>query len=248
MNKPRLKPQEVLLMVLPVGVLAVIGIWMRGKSGPTLQMSGPFKFIVEETKFEPVTALEASSGYNTKLVVVLNHEGSTPAWWGGGSLGTTGCGIGSDPHKPEQFESRKKPGCWISGGALTYKEEQVIKSYHRPDRTSPMSIHAPHWDEKRQRYKMKFNMALNEVPEKVGEVTLKGALAAGLSATTAFSIVVRKAGEKIPEAKVSRYSPAALDKVEINNSGSETMVTLVLRDKEQSPPRNTEWWRGMVTK
>jgi len=186
----------------------------------------PFALIVQEVQFVPVSPYEVADGYDTKVVVVLDHVGPTPSWWGGSN---DNLGVGS-----------------YADEALYYQMGVRRQRARPPDSWTAPFLWAPIWDEARQRYVATYLVDLAHVPAHSGPVMLRGHLAVGmmrfqqkpLSPAILVSIPVRRPGQVVFVPPVSHDPMLTIEDVQMTkytqakrvfNGGTDTRVLVMLQ-------------------
>ena len=192
----KLKPREWFLIAFPtLLILGALFTQLRPDATRALlwRFFPPHRFYVEKIEFPQLTPYEVSRGYDTKVLVVLNHGGERPAWW----------------NKQNSSMARQIPN---QLGEMKNGQWQAIPR-------NLAQISEPHYDMTRDRYLATCYLALSRIPPSDEPLLLRSQTAIGLwdnqpeSAVVPFDAVVRTPQQIIKVPPVSRQPAIRLDRV-----------------------------------
>ena len=192
----KLKPLEWFLIAFPtLLILGALFTQLRPDATRAIlwRFFPPHRFYVEKIEFAPLIPYEVSRGYDTKVLVVLNHGGARPKWWNA----QTG---------------------WVSkdlAGQLFEEDQKTRPQIAKRD----VSTFDPSFDAERDRYVASYSLRLASLPRTSSALMLRSKIGVGLldkkleSAVVPFEIEVRAPQQIVTVPPVSRQPAIRLDRV-----------------------------------
>lgn len=186
-------------------LLCLLWIGTLARSQPPTSMI-PFQIVIEKIEFLPVTPLNWLSGYDTQVVLTLNHKGVAPAWW---------------QQKGLCFYTRlRTPGLFYkSKTGFVEVPVDLSKRFHHGVEERMAS-----WNKKKSRYEVRFSMRLSDLPKRSEPTVLRGRISCDdfISAPelekclgAPFEIVVRQSNQVVVPPQVSHDPMIEIARVEI---------------------------------
>lgn len=218
--------KEIALLVVPCMALAVMGWTLRDRRGIILPTpTNRFALVVDEVKEEPVTPSEVARGYSMKLVVILSHKGTAPAWWKVGFRNLTFVDV-LNPQKAMRYLNRDM---WVVGVAMTLSENGKARMFIDADKTGGIGVTNLSYDNKRDRYVASYLLSLSKVPQDLGQIKFQAIYGANTDDFVPLSVVVREVGTVSPRVQVPTYCPIEFERAIFSRMGGEMRVVARLK-------------------
>lgn len=238
-----MKRKELFWMLIPCLLFAGAAWWLRPREAQwerqeqlrQAQLNKPLQLVVEKVERRAITPGQAQEGYDTQIIVTLNHKGKKPAWWGKisscGESGWTGAG---------------------NAGILFYES----KNQRRPvfiDSNSQYKMSAfyqrPVFNAKTDKYEAQFLMTLRHLPISKDKIVFRSPVAIEdcrpspakqLTPAVKVNYIIRQPYQKITMPKLSHNPQATVKSIEIKkltlteqqaNGGIDTEIHLFIQGK-----------------
>jgi hypothetical protein len=222
----KIRSREVVLLVLPVVLLGAVGWYLARRPMPRAE--GPLHVAIANLKVTPATPREVYEGYDTKVSMILHHEGTAdvPKSWRQVALSTA-----TDNMQLLAVRDGKK---------------RVLVDDKQPNRRvfrhrMSMQVNIPGDTE----ISALFWVKVSDLPRDIGEVRIIGNLtdmiffSSGVGRVrrahrmklkpTPFEVTVKKASEEIAPPKPSMEQPFELVEKKVTEVDGEYIVSLTVR-------------------
>ncbi|HVF85328.1 MAG TPA: hypothetical protein VM821_05055, partial [Abditibacteriaceae bacterium] len=153
----KINRREMLLLAVPAILLvgALVAQFRPNEVRRTREhFFPPNRFFIEKIEFPRPTPYEVSQGYDTKLLVVMNHGWPRPAWW----------------------DAQNSWSSQYHAGQLAFQRRNSLA----PVRNSDVYAWEPKYDKARDRYTARYYLKLATVPKSDAGVVLQSKVGVGI--------------------------------------------------------------------